>query len=116
MESSYKCNFKNTLWSILLFINTILRNLETATGVKRQPLIEAMMEKSSQGSIIPDMPQDIQNIYLPQVELNILRSTPKQTNINTSTLLGPDFPMYGADYANYIRMMRLQQENVMSEE
>lgn len=96
--------------------NRILRNLETATGVKREPLIEAMMEKSSQGSIVSEMPSDIRDIYLPQLELNILRSNPNETNINTSTLIGPNFPMYGADYTNYIRMMRLQQQNVTPEE
>ena len=93
--------------------NAIMRRLETGTGIKKRALIDALMEKSSEGSIVPGMPLDLRKIYEAQARLNILRSVPEQTNISASTMLGPNYPNYGADYSNYIQMTMGSQEELM---
>jgi len=93
--------------------NAIMRRLETGTGIKKRALMDALMEKSSEGSIVPGMPLDLRKIYEAQARLNILRSVPEQTNISASTMLGPNYPNYGADYSNYIQMTMGSQEELM---
>jgi hypothetical protein len=40
----------------------------------------------------------------------VLNPDPFNLNINTSTIAGPNYPFYGADYSNYIQMMMPQEE------
>ena len=88
----------------------VMRGLESEYGVRSKSLLEALQQKSTEGSIVPGMSPDIRNIYQSQANLNTLNPDLFNLNINTSTIAGPNYPFYGADYSNYIQMMMPQEE------